>query len=101
MAARLSTDPSFYMLAYAIKIFKQFNNPKNLKAKTAIQVLDAATNDVLIETNNYGLFVKEVPREDICWLYSFDYTQNGCADHIRNMDEYKKRLEKLMELYLR
>ncbi len=94
-----NSEPSYNLLSYAIQIFKQFNNPKNLKAKTAIEVLDAAVNDVLVETQHYPEFVENVSREDICWLYSFDYNKNDCAKFIKNMDKYKWRLERLLNLY--
>lgn len=94
-----NSEPSYNLLSYAIQIFKQFNNPQNLKAKTAIEVLDAAVNDVLVEKKYYSELIENVPREDICWLYSFDYTKNDCIKFIKNMDEYKWRLQQLLNLY--
>lgn len=96
-----NSEPSYRMLEYAIKVFKACDNPINLKARTALEVLDASVNDVLVEKEFYQQFINVIPYEDICWLYSFDYTKDDCSKFIKNMDEYKWRLQQLMKLYLK
>lgn len=96
-----NSQPSYRMLEYAIKVFKACNDPENLKARTALEVLDASVSDALAEKGKYQQLVNEIPYEDICWLYSYDYSKKECSKFIKNMDEYKSRLEQLMKLYLK
>lgn len=93
------SQPSYMMLKHAIKVFRRFNNPDNLKARTALEVLGTFADEVLKEPENYQALVNEIPYEDICWLYSYDYGKNDCYKHIGNIEKYKARLRQIMALY--
>ena len=92
-------EPSYGRLRYAIKIFRQFDNPKNLKAKTALEVLEATVNDCLVETHEYANLIRNIPFDDICWLYSYDYNKHNCKAVFKNFYDYRRRLLQLMRLY--